>query len=86
MATAEELESMRTQLAQLQDRNDALQASMENIQQKQLEEKEESHHGEMDDPEPQPLQTTPSLRLRREERPYGARYSFQHSHVCSRSP
>jgi hypothetical protein len=55
MATQEELESMRTQLAQLQDRNDALQASMENIQQKQLEEKEESNQGEMDDPEPQPL-------------------------------
>lgn len=55
MATQEELESMRTQLAQLQDQNDALQASMENIQQKQLEEKEDSNQGEMDDPEPQPL-------------------------------
>ena len=57
MATAEELESMRTQLAQLKDHNDALQASMETMQQKQLEEKEESHHGELDDPEPQPLST-----------------------------
>lgn len=28
---------------------------METIQQKQQEEKDESHHGEMDDPEPQPL-------------------------------
>jgi hypothetical protein len=30
---------------------------METMQQKQLEDKEESHHGEMDDPEPQPLST-----------------------------
>jgi hypothetical protein len=55
MATQEELESMRTQLAQLKEHNDALQASMETIQQKQLEEKYESNHSEMDDPEPQPL-------------------------------
>jgi hypothetical protein len=55
MATPEELESMRTQLAQLKDHNDALQASMETMQQKQLEEKDESHHGEMDESEPQPL-------------------------------
>lgn len=55
MATAEELESLRTQLAQLKEHNDALQVSMEAIQQKQQEEKDESHHGEMDDLEPQPL-------------------------------
>jgi hypothetical protein len=55
MATAEELESMRTQLPQLKEHNDALQASMETMQQKQQEERDESNHGEMDDPEPQPL-------------------------------
>jgi len=54
MATLEEFESLRTQLAQLKEHNEALQASMETIQQKQ-QEKDESHHGEMDDPEPQPL-------------------------------
>jgi hypothetical protein len=35
MATAEELESMQTQLAQLKEHNEALQASMETMQQKQ---------------------------------------------------
>lgn len=54
MATPEELESLRTQLAQLKEHNEALQGSMETLQQKQLEEKDESNHGEMDDPEPQP--------------------------------
>jgi hypothetical protein len=37
MATTEELETMRSQLAQLRDHNNALQASMETMQQKQLE-------------------------------------------------
>jgi len=55
MATPEELESLRTQLAQIKEHNEALQASMETIQQKQQEEKDESHHSKMDDPEPQPL-------------------------------
>lgn len=55
MATAEELESLKTQLAQLREHNEALQVSMETIQQKQQEDWDESHHGEMDDPEPQPL-------------------------------
>jgi hypothetical protein len=43
MATQEELESMRTQLAQLKEHNDALHASMETMQQKQLEEMDESN-------------------------------------------
>jgi len=55
MATPEEFESLRTQLAQLKEHNETLQASMETIQRKQQEEKDEFHHGEMDDPEPQPL-------------------------------
>jgi hypothetical protein len=57
MATQEELESMRTQLAQLKEHNDALPASMETMQQKQQDERDEPHHGEMGDPEPQPLST-----------------------------
>jgi hypothetical protein len=55
MATAEELKTLRTQLAQLRGQNEALHTSMETIQQKQQEGKDESHHGEMDDPVPQPL-------------------------------
>jgi hypothetical protein len=55
MATPEELESMRTELAQLKEHNDALQASMETMQHKQQEERDELNHDEMDDPEPQPL-------------------------------
>jgi len=57
MATPKEFETLRTQLTQLRDQNEALQASMETIQQKQQEEKVKSHHGEMDNPEPQPLST-----------------------------
>lgn len=45
---------MKTQIAQLMEKNEALQASMETIQQQQ-QVNEELHHGEMDDPDPQPL-------------------------------
>lgn len=38
------------------EKNEALQASMETIQQQQHE-NEELHHGEMDDPDPQSLST-----------------------------
>jgi len=55
MATPEEVETLKTQIAQLREQNEALDASVETIQQKQQEEKDESHHGEMEDPEPQPL-------------------------------
>jgi regulator of replication initiation timing len=47
------VETMKTQIAQLLEKNEALQASMETIQQQH--EKEGSQHGEMDDPDPQPL-------------------------------
>ena len=50
------VETMKTQIPQFIDKNKALQASMESIQQlQQQHEKEELHDGEMDDPDPQPL-------------------------------
>jgi hypothetical protein len=55
METAEDVKKLKTQIAQLVEQNEALHASVETIQQKQQEEKDESHHGEMEDPEPQPL-------------------------------
>jgi len=55
MATQEEAETMRTQIAQLIEQNEALQASVETIQQQQIQEKAGSHHGEPIKPEPQPL-------------------------------
>jgi len=55
MATQEEAETMRTQIAQLIEQNEALQASVETIQHQQMQEKDGSHHGEPIEPEPQPL-------------------------------
>jgi len=55
MANPEEVETLKTQIAQLREQNEALHASVETIQQKQEEEKDESRYGEMEDPEPQPL-------------------------------
>jgi len=55
MANAEELQTLRTKVSQLVEQNEALHALLETIQQKQQEEKDESHHDEMNDPEPQPL-------------------------------
>jgi len=55
MAIAEEVETMQTQIVKLIEHNEALQASLETIQQQQNLEKEDSHHGELDEPEPQPL-------------------------------
>jgi len=55
MTTPEEVETLRTEIAQLREKNEALHVSVETIQQKQQEEKDESHHGEMEDLEPQPL-------------------------------
>lgn len=46
---------MRTQITQLLERNEALQASVETIQQQQNQEKASSHHGKLDEPEPQPV-------------------------------
>lgn len=46
---------METQIAELVKQNEALHASMETIRHKKKEEKDESHQGEMDDPDPQPL-------------------------------
>lgn len=54
MSTPEEAETMKAQIAQLMEQNEALLASMETIQH-QHHEKTDSHHGEMDEPEPQPL-------------------------------
>lgn len=48
---------MRTQIAQLLEQNEAFQASVETIQQQHNQEKAGSHHGELDQPEPQPLST-----------------------------
>jgi len=55
MTTQEEAETMKAQIAQLIEQNKALQASVETIQQQQLQEKTGSHHGEPVEPEPQPL-------------------------------
>ncbi|XP_024632850.1 uncharacterized protein [Medicago truncatula] len=55
MATPEEAQTMRSQIAQLLEQNEALLASVETIQQQQ--EKADSHHGELDEPEPQPFST-----------------------------
>jgi len=55
MATIEEAETMRTQIALLLEQNEALQASVETIQHKQNQEKKDSHHNELSEPEPQPL-------------------------------
>jgi len=44
MATPEEVEMMRTHIAQLREQNEAMQASMETIQQQQHHEKGDSHH------------------------------------------
>jgi len=55
MATQEEVETMKAQIAQLIEQNEALQASVETIQQQQLQEKTGSHHGDPVEPEPQPL-------------------------------
>jgi len=55
MATQEEVEIMKAQIAQLIEKNEALQASVETIQQQQLQEKTGSHHGKPVEPEPQPL-------------------------------
>ena len=52
MATLEEAEMMRTQIAQLIEQNETMLASVETIQQQQNQEKEGSHHGELDEPEP----------------------------------
>jgi len=41
METAEEVETLRTQITQLVEQNEALHASMETIQQKEQEEKDE---------------------------------------------
>jgi len=48
---------MKAQIAQLIEQNEALQASVETIQQQQLQEKARSHHGDPVEPEPQPLST-----------------------------
>ena len=55
MATQEEAETMRAQIAQLIEQNETLHASVETIQQQQMQEKAGSHHGEPIEPEPQPL-------------------------------
>jgi len=57
MATHEEAEMMKAQIAQLIEKNEALQSSVETIQQQQLQEKIGSHHGDPIEPEPQPLST-----------------------------
>jgi len=57
MATQQEAETMKAQIAQLIEQNEALQASVETIQQQQLQEKAGSHHGDPVEPEPQPLST-----------------------------
>lgn len=57
MLTTEEAETMNTQITQLLERNKALQASVKTIQQQHNQEKAGSHHGELDEPEPQPLST-----------------------------
>jgi len=55
MATQEEADTMKAHITQLIEQNEALQASVETIQQQQLQEKTGSHHGEPIEPEPQPL-------------------------------
>jgi len=55
MAIQEEAETMKAQIAQLIEQNEALQASVETIQQQQLQEKTGSHLGEPVEPKPQPL-------------------------------
>jgi hypothetical protein len=55
MATPEEVETMRTHITQLMEQNEALQVSMETIQQQQHQKKEDSHYGDLDEPEPQTL-------------------------------
>lgn len=57
MLTTEEAETMNTQITQLLERNKALQASVNTIQQQHNQEKAGSHHGELDEPEPQPVST-----------------------------
>jgi len=57
MATQEEAETMKAQIAKLIKQNEALHASVETIQQQQLQEKTGSHHGDPMKPEPQPLST-----------------------------
>ncbi|XP_039687900.1 uncharacterized protein [Medicago truncatula] len=46
---------MKSQIAQLLEQNEALLASVETIQQQQMQERTDSHHGELDEPEPQPF-------------------------------
>jgi len=50
------VEAMKLQISQLQERNEALQAFMETVQQ-QHHEKEGLQHDNLDDPDPQPLST-----------------------------
>jgi len=52
MATPEETEMMKTQITQLLEQNEALQASIKTIQQHQNLEKTDSHHGELDEHKP----------------------------------
>jgi TolA-binding protein len=56
LETQQEVETMKTQIAQLMERNEALQASIETVQQQQQQEKE-SQHGDFEDPDPQPHST-----------------------------
>lgn len=55
MATPDEAEVMKAQIAQLLEQNKALLTLVETIQQKQHQEKADFHHGDLDEPEPQPL-------------------------------
>ncbi|XP_039687770.1 uncharacterized protein [Medicago truncatula] len=55
MATPEEAQTMKSQIALLLEQNEALLASVETIQQVQQQEKTDSHHGDLDEPEPQPF-------------------------------
>jgi len=49
------VETIKTKITKLMERNEALLASIETVQQHQLQEKEGSLQREMDDPDPQPL-------------------------------
>lgn len=55
MATPDEAEVMKAQIAQLLEQNKALLTLVETIQQKQHQEKADSHHVDLDEQEPQPL-------------------------------
>jgi len=57
MATQQEAETMKAQIIQLIEQNESLQASVEMIQQEQLQEKTGSHNGDPVELEPQPLST-----------------------------